>query len=290
MHVGTVFPQTEIGTDVETIREYATTVESLGYDHIQAYDHVLGADPDRPGWSGTYDYAHQFHEPLALFAYLAGLTESVTLLTGILILPQRQTALVAKQAAEVDVLSRGRLELGVGVGWNELEYEALGESFETRGDRIEEQIEVLRRLWQEEIVEFDGEWHRLPAVGINPLPIQQPLPVWMGGDSDVVLRRTARVADGWLAQDEPPGAVGEKLDRLRDYLRREGRDPDEFGVQVRMALDPGAPESWIDEVRAWRDLGATHLTVDSMEMGLEDPGDHIDLVRRFKTRLDDAGV
>jgi probable F420-dependent oxidoreductase len=183
MKLGVIFPQTEIGNDPIAIRDYAQTAEALGYNHVLAYDHVLGANPDRPeGWRGPYTHRTPFHEPFVLFAYLAGLTTQLHFVTGIIILPQRQTALVAKQAAALDVLSGGRLRLGVAIGWNPVEYEALGENFHNRGRRIEEQIQVLRALWQNELVTFDGEWYHIPDAGINPLPIQRPIPIWMGGD------------------------------------------------------------------------------------------------------------
>lgn len=286
MEIGAVFPQTEIGTDVGTVRDYARTVEALGYGHMQAYDHVLGADPDRPGWTGTYDNSHQFHEPLTLFSFVADVTESVTLLTGILILPQRQTGLVAKQAAQVDVLSGGRLRLGVAVGWNPLEYEALGEDFGTRGDRIEEQVDVLRRLWTDETVTFEGAFHSIPGVGINPRPVQRPIPVWMGGDSDTVLRRTARIADGWCAQDEPPSVARPKLEALREYLEAEGRESESFPVQIRMPIPPHEADGWAETVAEWEAMGVSHLTVDTMEHGLDDPADHAVLLEEFAGRID----
>src|SRR3989442_10997287 len=204
MNIGVVFPQVEIGQDPGAIRDYAQAVEAMGYTHILVFDHVLGANPERPGgWKGPYTYRHAFHEPFVLFGFLASATRRVELVTGILILPQRQTALVAKQAAAVDVLSRGRLRLGVGVGWNPVEFEALGENFTNRGKRIEEQIDLMRALWTKELVTFHGQWHRVPDAGINPLPIQRPIPVWMGGESEVVVRRAARLADGWMPHFRP---------------------------------------------------------------------------------------
>ena len=197
MHIGVVFPQVEIGLDPGAIRDYAQAVEALGYTHILTFDHVLGANPDRPGgWKGPYTYRHTFHEPFVLFGFLAAATRRVELVTGILILPQRQTALVAKQAAAVDVLSGGRLRLGVGVGWNAVEFEALGERFTNRGVRIEEQIEVLRALWAQDLVTIAGQWHRVTDAGLNPLPSRRAIPIWMGGESEPVVRRAARLADG----------------------------------------------------------------------------------------------
>src|SRR5882672_3039514 len=195
MKYGVVFPQTEFGNDVQAIKDYAQAAEGLGYDYLLVYDHVLGAHPGRePKLTGPYTHEHPFHEPMVLFGFLAGVTKRLQLTTGILILPQRQTVLVAKQAAEVDRLSGGRLRLGVGLGWNYVEYEALGEDFHTRGRRIAEQVEVMRRLWTEPLVTFEGKWHRIDRAGIRPLPVQQPIPVWMGGSAEPVIQRTARIA------------------------------------------------------------------------------------------------
>lgn len=286
MQLGVVFPQTEIGNDPIAIRDYAQAVENLGYTHLLAYDHVLGADPDRPGgWRKSYTYKHPFHEPFVLFGYLAGLTERLELVTGILILPQRQTALVAKQAAEVDVLTGGRLRLGVAVGWNPVEYEALGEDFRTRGRRIEEQVKVLRALWTEEIVSFEGRWHRINQAGIKPLPIQRPIPIWMGGGAEPALRRVARLTDGWFI---PPYQfpLGDEaravLDRLRGYLREAGRDPKSVEIEGRMKIGGGSPDDWAKEAEAWRDLGATHLSINTMDERLSSPDGHIDALCRFK--------
>ena len=171
----------------------------MGFTHVHAYDHILGANPERPGgWTGPYTYLHPFFEPFVLFSYLAGLTRKIEFDTGILILPQRQTALVAKQAATLDVLSNGRLRLGVGNGWNEVEYIALGEAFHNRGKRIEEQVALMRLLWTEPLVKFEGRWHNIPDAGINPLPVQRPIPIWFGGTEDRALRRMARIGDGWM--------------------------------------------------------------------------------------------
>lgn len=181
MRIGVVFPQTELGGDVGAVRSYGQRVEELGYRHLLAYDHVVGADPKvHKGWNGPYDIHTTFHEPLVMFGYLAAVTTSLELVTGIVILPQRQTVLVAKQAAEVDLLSVGRLRLGVGVGWNPVEYEALGEDFHTRGARSEEQVELMRMLWTQEPVTYQGKFHRVTGAGLAPLPIQRPIPVWFG--------------------------------------------------------------------------------------------------------------
>jgi probable F420-dependent oxidoreductase len=290
MEIGVTFPQTEIGSDPETIVEYARLAESRGYGHLLAYDHVLGANADREGgWDGPYDHSDQFHEPLSLFSYLAGRTDDIEFVTGILILPQRQTAIVAKQTAQVDRFSGGRLRLGVGVGWNPLEYVALGESFERRGARIEEQLEVLRALWTENPTTFEGEFHELPDVGINPLPVQQPVPLWMGGDADPVLRRVARTADGWLPRIGPDGGTRERLAQIHEYAREVGRDPDEIGVHGRIALDTDDTDELLDRVEAWERLGADYLAVDPMRRG-RDPEDHLAALDAFADAMASVGI
>ncbi|PYN95735.1 MAG: LLM class F420-dependent oxidoreductase, partial [Candidatus Rokuibacteriota bacterium] len=248
MKIGVVFPQTEIGNDPAAIKAYAEAVENMGFAHILVFDHVLGANPERPGgWKGPYTYRHGFHEPFVLFGFLAAATRRVELVTGIVILPQRQTALVAKQAAAVDVLSGGRLRLGVAVGWNPVEFEALGENFSTRGKRIEEQIEVMRALWTRELVTFEGKHHRIPDAGINPLPVQRPIPVWMGGESEVVQRRMARIADGWMPHFRPGAPAQVVVDRIHGLVRDAGRDPKTFGIEGRIALSQIPQADWSKE-------------------------------------------
>jgi probable F420-dependent oxidoreductase len=281
MRLGVVFPQTEIGTDPGAIREFAQAVEGLGYHHLLIYDHVLGADPtNRPGWRG-YTLGDMFHEPFVLFGYLAGCTTRLELTTGIIILPQRQTALVAKQAAEVDVLSVGRLRLGVAVGWNPVEYEALGEDFHTRGRRVAEQIRVMRALWTQEIVTFRGRWHNIVEAGLNPLPVQRPIPVWMGGYAEPALRRIGRVADGWIGSGRVPSGPRETAERLREYTKAAGRDPAVFGIEAQVSIAGRTPDEWRAVVQEWRAAGATHVTVSTMRAGLMSVGAHLDAVRRF---------
>jgi probable F420-dependent oxidoreductase len=284
MRIGAVFPQVEIGTDPAAIRDWAQAVEELGYTHILAFDHVLGANPDRPGgFKGPYTYRHQFHEPLVLFGFLAAVTRHVELVSGILILPQRQTALVAKQAATVDVLCGGRLRLGVAVGWNPVEFDALGEQFGNRGQRIEEQIEVLRALWTRELVTFEGRWHRIPDAGINPLPVQRPIPVWMGGESEPVLGRAARLADGWFPHFRPGPAAPAIVERLHRLIKDVGREPAAFGIEGRVTLAQVPPGAWAGELVAWRAMrGVTHLCVHTVGLGLKTPDDHVQALRRFK--------
>jgi probable F420-dependent oxidoreductase len=288
MQIGAIFPQTEIGTDPAAIRDYVQAVEELGYAHLVAYDHVLGANtdtPERRGRRWPYTYQHQFHEPLVLFGYLAAITQRIGLVTGILILPQRQTALVAKQAAEVDVLSGGRLRLGVGLGWNEVEYEALGEDFHNRGRRIEEQVTVLRALWTQPLVTFHGRWHHITDAGINPLPVQRPIPIWMGGSDERVLRRIARMADGWILVGAPSPETAERMNRIREYARQEGRDPATIGLEGAIVVRRGGPEQWRQDLETWRSMGATHVCVNTMGASLRSPSEHIETLRRVKQEL-----
>jgi probable F420-dependent oxidoreductase len=285
VQVGVTFPQSEIGADPIAIREYAQAAEDLGYEHLLAYDHVLGADPsNREGWRG-YTHETMFHVPLTLFCYLAAITERLELVSGVIVLPQRQSALVAKQAAEVDVLSSGRLRLGVGIGWNAVEYEALGEDFSTRGARIEEQIEVMRLLWTQEVVSYKGKYHRIEEAGINPLPVQRPIPVWMGARADVGLRRTARVAEGWFPLGSPDEKMREAIKRLRDYVEEAGRDPESVGIEARLDIARVPPEEWVAQTEAWRSLGATHISVNTMNAGLRSPQEHVEAIQRYKEAL-----
>jgi probable F420-dependent oxidoreductase len=287
VYIGVVFPQVEIGTDPGAIRDYAQAVEAMGYTHILTFDHVLGANPDRPGgWKGPYTYRHSFHEPFVLFGFLAAATRRVELVTGILILPQRQTALVAKQAAAVDVLSGGRLRLGVGVGWNAVEFEALGERFTNRGARIEEQIAVLRALWARDLVTIEGQWHRVTDAGLNPLPPRSTIPIWMGGESEPVLRRAARLADGWMPHFRPGPEAQAIVDRLHGLIREAGRDPGAFGIEGRMTLAQVPPEQREAELAAWRRMqGITHLCVHTVGLGLKTPAEHVQALERFKKDL-----
>jgi probable F420-dependent oxidoreductase len=284
MNIGVVFPQVEIGQDPAAIRDYAQAVEAMGYTHILAFDHVLGANPERPGgWKGPYSYRHMFHEPFVLFGFLAAVTQRVELVTGILILPQRQAALVAKQAAAVDVLSRARLRLGVGVGWNPVEFEALGENFKNRGKRIEEQIAVMRALWDKELVAVEGQWHRISDAGINPLPSRRSIPIWMGGESQVVVHRAARMADGWMHHFRPGPEAQAIVNRLHGDIKEAGRDPARFGIEGRMTLAQVPPEQRAKELAAWRTMrGITHLCIHSVGMGLRSPDEHVKVLEQFR--------
>jgi probable F420-dependent oxidoreductase len=282
MQIGATFPQTEIECDPIAIRDFAQACEEIGFSFLVFYDHVLGADPDRPGgWTGLYDKDDPFHEPFVTFAYLAALTKRIELMTSILVLPQRQTALVAKQAAEVDLLSGGRLQLGVGNGWNEVEFEALGMSFHDRGRRIEEQIEVLRLLWENDTITYEGTWHRITAAGILPRP-KRRIPIWIGGGADAVVRRAARIGDGWAPGGTIHGPVQarEAADNLRRYLEAEGRDPTSFPILGGL-LAHSTPTEWVQHAKLWRDVGATHVCIHTMGAGFSRVDQHIDAARRF---------
>jgi probable F420-dependent oxidoreductase len=288
MRLGVVFPQTEIGSDPAVIRDYAQAAEGAGYDHVLVFDHVLGAPLERFDTLGRrppYTDQSPFHEVFVLFGYLAACTRRLELVTGIVILPQRQTALVAKQAAAIDVLSGGRLRLGVGIGWNRVEYEALDQDFHTRGRRVSEQIALMRKLWTEPLVTFKGEYHHVDRAGLNPLPVQRPIPVWMGGMAEPVLKRVAEVSDGWFPQFQPGDEASRSLDRVRGYMREAGRPTSAVGIEGRFAWGIGGPDEWLKRGREWRALGATHLSVNTMGSGLS-PRGHIDAIVKLKPVLD----
>ena len=287
MRIGVVFPQTELGGDASAVRAYGQHVEELGFTHLLAYDHVVGADPAvHAGWSGPYDVHTTFHEPLVMFGYLAAVTTTLELVTGVIILPQRQTVLVAKQAAEVDLLSEGRLRLGVGLGWNAVEYEALGENFTNRGKRLGEQVELMRRLWTEPSVTFDGAHHRVTGAGLAPLPANRPIPVWIGAASRPALERAGRLADGWF----PMKAPGPQLDEARAIVAQSaiaaGRDPSAIGMEGRVTWR-GDRQQAADELAKWTAAGATHVSVNTMGAGLRTVDEHLAVLQ---TVADDIRV
>jgi len=271
MQIGVMFPQNEIGSDVDDIRAFTQAAVDAGCRHLWATDHVIGADTARrPDWKGAYGVEHEFHEPLVLFGYLAAICD-LELVTGVIILPQRQTVLVAKQAAGLDVLCRGRLRLGVGVGWNPVEFEALGMNFHARGRRLEEQVSLMRRLWTERVVDFEGEFDVVRGAGIAPLPIQRPIPVWMGaGGAPAALRRVGRLADGYLAQRAPgPGSPTEQhLALVYEGAREAGRNPASLGIQGLLPIEGRSDAEIRETARRWRDLGATHLSIDPRAVSL----------------------
>jgi probable F420-dependent oxidoreductase len=280
LRLGVVFPQTEIGADPAGIRHYVTAVESAGFDHIAIYDHVLGASR-RPTLAGPYTLADPFHEVMVLYGYVAAITTRIELATEILVLPQRQTALVAKQAAQIDVLSGGRLRLGVGIGWNWVEYEALGMDFRNRGQRLEEQIALMRELWSNPEVTFKGRYQTVSAAGLNPLPSRR-IPIWIGATADVGLRRAARMADGWQSEVGLGPDLEDSLSRLRGYLAEEGRDPAAFGIAGEVELGGSGVEQAVDDVQKWAALGATHVSLTTMGHGLRGPDDHLAPLIEFK--------
>jgi probable F420-dependent oxidoreductase len=275
MQVGVVFPQTELGGDVGAVRAYAERVEDLGYRHVLAYDHVVGADPKvHTGWNGPYDVQTTFHEPMVLFGFLAGVTRSLGFVTGVIIVPQRQTVLVAKQAAEVDLLSSGRFRLGVGIGWNTVEYEALGEDFTNRGRRSEEQIELMRRLWTEQSVTFDGKFHKVTGAGLAPLPVQRPIPVWIGAASTRGYERAGRLADGWFPMVAPGPALQAARSVVDQAAVDAGRDPKSIGMEAWVKWE-GSADGVIDEVAKWAEAGASHVSINTMGAGLQTVDDHL---------------
>jgi len=283
MRYGVLCPQTEIGDDPGAVREYAQAIEGMGYEYLLAYDHVLGADTSvRPDWTGPYTAETNFHEPFVLFGYLAGITKTIELVTGIIILPQRQTALVAKQAAEVDVLSGGRLRLGIGIGWNEVEYEALNEDFHNRGKRSEEQVAVLRELWTKPVVTFESEWHHINAAGLKPLPVQRPIPIYFGGGrTDGVLRRIAKLGDGWLPQARPDDAGRALVEKFRNFVAEAGREPDDVGLDARVSVLDGMDVA-LSNAEKWDDLGARYVGVNTMKAGFTTLDQHLNALREFK--------
>jgi probable F420-dependent oxidoreductase len=255
-------------------------VESLGFAHVLAYDHVLGADPDvHQPWRGPYDVRTTFHEPFVLFGFLAGFTR-LELVTGVIILPQRQTALVAKQAAEVDLLTEGRFRLGVGVGWNPVEYEALGQSFATRGQRVEEQIPLLRRLWTDAAVTHAGAFDQVTGAGLAPMPVQRPIPIWIGGQSPPAYRRIGRLADGWFPQVRPGEPLDEALALVAEGAEAAGRDPATIGMEGRVSWTADGAAKLVDHVGRWRSAGATHLSINTMGLGLATVDDHLEVLAR----------
>ncbi len=291
MRIGAVYPQIEVGDDPGAAKAFAMAMEDLGYDHILAFDHVVGGNPETHELKAFYDCHDAFLEPLICFAYMAAATERIEFISGILISPQRQTVLIAKQAATLDFLSGGRLRLGIGIGWNMIEYEALGADFSVRGKRSEEQIELLRRLWTEPLVTFDGKWDRITDAGINPLPKQRPIPIWIGGHKDVALRRAARLADGWLPLFPPDERGAAKVATFKQYVADAGRDMADVGLESWINVgnyDDGfgaqclSEESWHQWTSGWKELGATHISVNTMKSGFTSIDQHIEKLAQFK--------
>lgn len=299
MKIGVIFPQTEFGTDIGALKEWTQAVEKLGLSHIAAFDHVIGANKaSRPGWNPPYDIESQFYEPLALFCFMAAITRTVGFLTNILILPQRQTVLVAKQAACLDVLCNGRLRLGVGTGWNQVEYETLNVPFKRRGEIFDDQIGVLRELWTKPAVSLKTPYHTIVDAGINPLPVQRPIPLWFGGGSpapfgikpniEKVTRRIARIADGWVPSfarlvrnDKGAGIVtyndegAESVEKFRSYVREYGRDPAKIGLEGSVSTFRKTEATWVDSAKFWKKLGANYMSINTMLDGLRGCEEHL---------------
>ncbi|SDB17668.1 LLM class F420-dependent oxidoreductase [Bauldia litoralis] len=297
MKIGALFPQFEIGLDPVSIRDFSQAADDLGYTHLTSFDQIIGLNKkSRPDWKYVHDAEDMFHEIFVLFGYLAAVTTRIEFVTGILVLPMRGTALVAKQAAEVDVLSNGRLRLGIGVGVKPEEFEACGEDFGNRGKRVDEQIDVLRKLWTSDLITYEGEYHRIEDGGINPLPIQRPIPIWIGGISKAAIRRTAQLGDGWLPNFQADDLGKRSIDAMREMAVSYGRDPDTIGIEATMTIIDRTPEELRTEIDDWRRIGATHITINTMPErwveeekrwnkaaigGLANPQAHIDAVRAF---------
>lgn len=282
MNIGLVFPQTEYPSEPIAIRDYAQAAEGLGFTHIVAYDHVLGANPNREGgWKGIYSSKDSFQEPFLLFSYMAAFTQKIQFVPGVIILPQRQTALVAKQATTLDVLSNGRLRLGVGLGWNEIEYIALNQNFHNRNKRMEEQVTLLRQLWTQQHVTFKSKWHDIRDAGLTPLPVQRPIPIWFGANVDEAVKRAALLGDGWLMNQRTPEDAKPKLEKLDHYLVEANRSRKDFGVEGRIPYSDGNPDEWRLTVEGWKTLGVTHLSFNAMGKGLDTAEAHLKAVRGF---------
>ena len=280
--LGVVFPQTEFGNDAGAFREWTLAVEKMGFSHVYAYDHVIGANKaSRPDWAGPYHLDTPFHEPFTLFAFMAGVSKKLSYVSGVFILPQRQTVLFAKQAACLDVLCEGRLRLGIGTGWNDVEYTALNENFHNRGRRQAEQVAVLRALWTQRLVNFQGKYHTIPDAGLWPLPVQQPIPIWFGGGSDAALRRMAQLGDGWMTNTGNLDQLTGELATLRGYISDAGRDPSTFGVEFRMSLRRDLAPEWPGMIERLAGLGVSHVSINTMNSGLEDVQAHLAAIERF---------
>ena len=283
MRIGAVFPQTEAGTDIGAVTDYIQNVESLGFDHVLAFDHVLGANASsRPGWLGAYQHTDSFYEPMTFYSYVAAITSRLELATGVIILPQRQTALFAKQSATLDLISGGRLRLGIGTGWNQVEYEALGENFHNRGKRSEEQIDLLRKLWSQELVTFEGKFHTVTDAGLNPLPPGRSIPIWFGGMADPVLERVAKIGDGWLPLGSPNDKLKISFDTLKKYLDQNSKSMSDIGVEAMISLKNSGSDTDIrKDLSSWAEMGTTHISINTMNCGLKFPGEHIKAISNF---------
>jgi probable F420-dependent oxidoreductase len=265
MRLGITLPLTDIQGDAATVREFAQAAEALGYHHLAAPDHVLGVNvASRPNWGARNTSKDFFHDPFVLFGFLSACTSRIEFSTEVMILPQRQTALVAKQAASLDMLCNGRFRFGIGIGWNAVEYVGLNENFRDRGKRSEEQVRLLQALWAEPHVNFKGQWHTIDDAGINPLPTRRRIPIWFGGHEDITLRRIAKFGDGWIMLAHPCGPVADaEFAKLRRYVEAAGRDPSSVGITVWVSTGEGGPQDWRRQFLDWKAAGVTHITLNS---------------------------
>lgn len=287
MKIGFIYPQTELQGDPEAVRRLGLKAEELCFDHLLTYDHVLGATHDRePKLWGPYTEKHPFHDPFLMFAYLAGITQRIDFVTGILVLPQRQTVIVARQAADLDLLSQGRFRLGVGTGWNYVEYDALGQDFHRRGERLTEQIGLLRRLWSEPLVTFDGKFDRIDRAVLNPRP-RRPIPIWFGGFADAALQRTAALGDGFIFADAA-GDAFERAARMRQYLQDAGRSSSDFGFHCNM-LKAKSPQAVVETAARWRDVGGTYASVSSMGQEFTTVDQHLEYMEKVANAIQGSG-
>jgi len=289
VQIGVVFPQTEFSADLGGVRAFAEAAQDLGYEYLITADHVLGADPaGYPGWDRPYRHDTVIHEPFVLFAYLAGITPKLGFMPNVIILPQRQAVLVAKQAAEVDLMTGGNFRLGVGIGWNAVEFEGLGMDFKNRARRFEEQVDLMRRLWTEPSMSYQGSYHTINSAAICPLPIQRPIPIWIGASAEAAIKRAARIADGYIPLQPIAGTSGwpETVEKLHGWLREAGRDPASFGIEARLTVGTGTPDDWRKTVEEWRRLGATHLGVGTAGLGPLGADAHIQRLREARQVLD----
>ncbi len=296
MKLGVALPFGDIGGDAGTVREFAQIAEAAGYDDLMLADHVLGVNvASRPDWGNRNTSLDFFHDPFVLFGFLSACTTSIGFSTQVLILPQRQAVLVAKQAASLDVLCGGRFRLGIGVGWNEVEFVGLNENFHDRGKRSEEQVQVMQALWASPHVDFKGKWHRIDDAGINPRPAAGRIPVWFGGHMDITLKRIAKLGDGWMMLAYPPGpqATGE-FDKLRRFVAEEGRDPAKVGLEVWVSTGAGNEADWRKEFAFWKSAGVTHVTLNSSynrnhhrRIAGHTMADHVEALRRYRNAVAD---
>ena len=284
--IGAFFPTRDMPADPAPIRDGTQAAEDIGFDYLEVSDHVLGANREKhTDFDGPYDVDDSFHETFCTLSFMAAITNQVELVSGVLILPQRQTALVAKQAAQVDLLSNGRLRLGVGIGWNAIEYEALGENWNTRGRKQNEQIQLLNKLWTERSVDFQGEFDAINHAGVNPLPIQRPIPIWFGGQADATLKRAAKFGKGWIPLGNPGTKTAQLINKLHSFLKNESRCPDTFGIEAWIRYGDGDPDTWARTAERWLTLGATHLTFYTSGQGAGTVSRQIQAMKNYKKLL-----